>query len=294
MTTTYKKVGEVTALYYYPVKSCSHVNVTEGHCHELGMEFDRRWAVVDRGGKVIGLSSRPELSLVKPTLTKDSLKLDAPGMETFYLPLDVLENGSKDEGGYVEVCIRGIKGSGLRVSEEADEWFSKYLGRQHTLIVFTSNCRPRFLHTHPRFGKLPLIKESDKVAFAGDTPFLLISEESVKVLDEKCAKFKSDVLRFRPNIVINGADAFAEDSWSHVRIGDVEFRCLKKCGRCPVPNIDPFSGVKDKEEPLKTLKEFRQVSQDETIIYGQSPIMGRNLGTEDHGVIKVGDVVYAM
>jgi len=39
--------------------------------------------------------------------------------------------------------------------------------------------------------------------------------------------------RFRPNILIDGDfPGFAEDSWSHVKIGEAVFRNVKLCTRC--------------------------------------------------------------
>ena len=289
----YKEVAKVTSLYYYPIKSCRGISVTEADCSEYGITYDRHWAILDRGGIVMKLTARPELALVIPTMLENSMKVEAPNMEPLNVPLNLDHVAEKDRK-YVDLNFRGLEGSALHVSNEADEWFSKYLGKPHSLVMFDSSCKPRYLQNHAKYGALPLVKESDKVAFAEVCPLLLTSEDSLQVLNERCTKIQCQMQRFRSNIIITGADAFAEDSWKLVKIGDAIFRCVKKCGRCPLPNVDPFTAVRDKDEPLKTLKEFRQVPEEEAEIYGKSPIMGCNLGTEVNGIIKVGDTVSVM
>jgi uncharacterized protein YcbX len=63
--------------------------------------------------------------------------------------------------------------------------------------------------------------------------------------------------RFRPNIVIDGASPYEEDTWKYIRIGDQLLQFGKKCGRCTVTTIDQESGVSS-HEPLKTLSTYRK------------------------------------
>jgi uncharacterized protein YcbX len=42
----------------------------------------------------------------------------------------------------------------------------------------------------------------------------------------------------RGSIVVRGVEAFAEDGWGHVLIGDVSLRVVKPCARCKIPNIE--------------------------------------------------------
>ena len=36
---------------------------------------------------------------------------------------------------------------------------------------------------------------------------------------------------FRPNILMKGSPAYAEDDWEYLKIGDVIYRNVKPCGR---------------------------------------------------------------
>ena len=53
--------------------------------------------------------------------------------------------------------------------------------------------------------------------------------------------------RFRPNLVLSGLDANGEDHLDEVAFatddGPVRLRCVKPCARCPIPDVDPDTGV---------------------------------------------------
>jgi len=85
--------------------------------------------------------------------------------------------------------------------------------------------------------------------------------------------------RFRPNLVISGAEAFAEDRWKKIRIGDVIFNLVKPCSRCPIPNINPQTAEKS-PEVINALAAYRK--RDNKIFFGQ------NLLAKGSGSLTVG------
>jgi uncharacterized protein YcbX len=90
--------------------------------------------------------------------------------------------------------------------------------------------------------------------------------------------------RFRPNIVVTGAAAWAEDGWRRIRIGTVVFRVAKPCARCVVTTIDQITGERpDKSEPLRTLGRMRRTA--DGVMFGQ------NLIPDGPGRITVGDAI---
>lgn len=92
------------------------------------------------------------------------------------------------------------------------------------------------------------------------------------------------MLRFRPNLVVEGSAAFAEDDWKRVRIGDVEFRVVKPCSRCILTTIDPQTGERSADrEPLATLQKYR--AQADGAMFGQ------NLVNDGNGRLQVGMAV---
>jgi uncharacterized protein YcbX len=89
--------------------------------------------------------------------------------------------------------------------------------------------------------------------------------------------------RFRPNVVLEGCPAFAEDGWTRMRIGDVTFQLLTQCGRCVTTTVDQATGVTSKE-PLATLATFRRDG-------AGSVVFGRNVVHQEVGTLRVGDAV---
>jgi hypothetical protein len=108
------------------------------------------------------------------------------------------------------------------------------------------------------------------VAFADGFPLLLIGQASLDDLSARVGR-PLEMLRFRPNLVIEGAEPYAEDGWKRIRIGTLEFRVAKGCSRCIMTTLDPQSGVRSADrEPLATLQRYRQ--HDGEVYFGQNLI----------------------
>ncbi len=109
---------------------------------------------------------------------------------------------------------------------------------------------------------------SDRVGFADGFPLLLIGQASLDELSARVGR-PLEMLRFRPNLVISGSAAYAEDSWQRIRIGALEFRLVKGCSRCIMTTLDPLTGERsDDREPLATLKTYR--ARDGEVYFGQN------------------------
>ena len=85
--------------------------------------------------------------------------------------------------------------------------------------------------------------------------------------------------RFRPNLVVTGSEAFAEDQWKRISIGDIEFSLVKPCSRCAIPSINPATAEKT-AEPVKTLASYRL--RENKIFFGQ------NIIANSSGIVEVG------
>ena len=89
--------------------------------------------------------------------------------------------------------------------------------------------------------------------------------------------------RFRPNVVVRGATAGADDEWRALRIGNAAFRISNACKRCKVITIDQSTGEFAGNDPLATLATYRAE--------GPGVTFGQHLLTEISGMISVGDTV---
>uniref|UniRef100_UPI001A9DDFD1 MOSC domain-containing protein n=1 Tax=Pseudomonas sp. 100_A TaxID=2813571 RepID=UPI001A9DDFD1 len=121
---------------------------------------------------------------------------------------------------------------------------------------------------------------SDRAAFPDGFPLLLIGQSSLDELNHRIGR-PMEMLRFRPNLVVKGAQPFAEDGWKRIRIGTLVFRVLKPSVRCIFTTLDPATGERSLDrEPLTTLKTFREGDGD--ILFGQ------NLAADGAGWLEVG------
>ena len=91
--------------------------------------------------------------------------------------------------------------------------------------------------------------------------------------------------RFRPNLVVDGDEPFAEDRWTRVRVGEVTFRVGKPVGRCVITTIDPQT-LERGHEPIRTLARHRRTPDGKTLF-------AVHLVPETSGTLRVGDPVSA-
>ena len=257
----------ISALHYYPIKSCAGHAITEAQLTPRGIKHDREFVLTEPDGMFLTQREYPRMALIEPKVTDTTLTVDAPDMPT--LQIDIQQEGPTQE----TVVWRSVCDT-VDQGQDVAAWFSQYLG---------IDCRLQRMHNDfvrkvdPDFAK----RENDQVSFADGYPFLLISEASLADLNQRLAE-SLPMNRFRPNIVVNECRAFAEDYWEKISISDVKFDVVKACARCTVTTVNQATAETSKE-PLKTLATFR--NRDGGVMFGQ------NLLHDHSGTIKVGDSI---
>jgi len=214
------------------------------------------------------------MALVETALTKDALTLSSPGRGAVTIPLAA-------SAGQRRVTVWKSTVNADDCGDEPAEWISDFLGLPLRLV--------RMGGTYQRPNLKRAAQAGDVVSFADSCPFLVISEASLADLNDRLVAKHEPALpmnRFRPNLVVAGAAPYAEDAWSHVRIGGVVFRSAGPCARCPITTTDQETAVRGKE-PLKTLASYRRDPGDPTDV-----LFGLNLIHETkRGTVRVGDAV---
>ena len=260
----------LATLLSYPVKSLAGGSHEVAHVHQWGLAQDRRWLVVDRVGRFMTQREHPRMALVHALVQDETLFLQAPGC----VPLKVSPTP------HAKACLITIwrdTVSAQDCGDAAASWMSAALGAECRL-VHLADPRGR------KLGAAYAMHGDEVVSFADAFPVLLASEMSLASLNARLGT-PVPMSRFRPNLVIAGALAWAEDTWRRVRIGEVVFRVGKPCDRCVMTTIDQQTGLQpDGNEPLVTLGRFRRVASGK-IMFAQ------NLVPENTGVIARGDRV---
>lgn len=254
----------VSALYIYPIKSCRGFEVRAFRLDDLGPQFDRRFMLVDNRGQCITQREEPRLALVAPSLQPTTLLVRAEGMQPLKLPLTL-----REEGRVVEVVIGDQPSPALDAGLDAREWFSEWLGRECRLVYMPNAHLRRVAEEYSR--------EPAFYAFADGFPEQLLSTASIADLSAR-AQVTLAPERFRPSIVVTGCEAYAEDLWKQLRIGDLRFDVVKPIARTQMLGVDQSTG-RSSPEPLATLSSYRQA------------LIGQHCVHRDLGSVRVGDVV---
>ncbi len=259
---------QLSALYRYPLKSGQYESLAQARVEALGLAGDRRWMLVEAAsGRFLTQRLLPQMGRISALYNAEGgLTLSAPGCADLQVALP--EPDSE---------LRGVTvwRDSLRVPDAGDaaaEWLSAFIGRACRLVQVPES-RARQVDTG-------YAQAGDKVAFADGFPLLLIGQASLDDLSARVGR-PLEMLRFRPNLVVQGSEPYAEDSWKRIRIGALEFDVAKGCSRCILTTLDPHTGERSADrEPLATLKTYRE--RDGDVYFGQ------NLLPRSYGELQLG------
>lgn len=267
--------AELHSIHVHPVKAFRGQSPREAAVEPWGLAGDRRWVLIDDGGKVVTQRQQPRLALAAAELLPGGgVRLSAQGRE----PVNVSVPAPM---GTTAVEIFGDKVEAVLADEAAHAWCSDYLGAEVRLVHMDDPATRR--PVDPDFAH-----PGETVSFADGFPLLVTTLASLDALNSLIAQGDQahegplPMNRFRPNAVVRGTEAWAEDDWSRIAIGEVTFRVAKMCGRCVVTTTDQVTAERGKE-PLRTLGRHRR--------FGGQLAFGQNLVPEAPGTVRVGDPV---
>ncbi|KAJ7459038.1 hypothetical protein B0H11DRAFT_2060107 [Mycena galericulata] len=300
----------VSKILVHPLKSCRGISVQHSQYTPEGLEYDRRWCIIEaKDNTVITAREFPKASVDQASAHSGILSVSFPegsGCETFSLPLrpnqTILGKWERIEKVLMwDVPFDAYVCEALPSppSRSPSAILSSYFGRPVHLVYKGDQIRPCDpTATHPNLEATAVFQDC--------FPLMVLSEESTTRIEEELRghvgtqgideRWKTENLvieRFRPNIVFRGAGPFAEDSWSQIRIGSQQnpvINMVSKCTRCLLPNISPETGERDAAVPYKTLMKFRTGFDPQNQM---KPCVGCNGVPSANGEIRVGDVVAA-
>ncbi len=263
---------KVTGLTIYPVKSLAGISLQTSELDSMGLKFDRRWMLVSPDGMFLTQRRFPQMALVSTSLINGQVTLSMDGKEDHAVPEISVDAKTMD------VRIWKDTVTAQRVGDESDAWLSDALGFDCHLVHIADN--------EVRQCSLDYAEEGDRTGFADAFPILVISEESLNDLNNKLGNKDKDPVpmkRFRPNIIVSGCEAFAEDTWKSLTIGEIPMSGIKLCDRCILTTVDPKTGKRTGKEPLETLGEYRK--------WDNNVYFGMNIIHKQMGALNVSDEV---
>jgi uncharacterized protein YcbX len=254
----------VVDLFVYPVKSARGIAQARARVAATGFEWDRQWMLVDAGGTFLSQRTHPQLTRIVPEITDDALVLHASGVPALRVPLD-----NRGEELPVQVwkdaCV-GVDQGGV-----AHEWVSRVIGEAVRLVRVAPDmervANPEFAGTTPA----PL-------GFPDGYPLLICNRASLEDLNARLPQ-RIPIERFRPNIVVSGLPAWAEDHIDTLAMGALTLRLVKPCTRCSIPSLDPRTGAPS-TNPLPVLRKFRFDRALRGVTFGENAVIVQGTGCE--------------
>jgi uncharacterized protein YcbX len=240
-----------------------------------GFLFDRQWRITygdaNESGEFDTLTQRdcPRMALIQTEMRGRDVVLSLPGDEE---PLAVpLLHKFLGENKIVQLSDVH---HGFDEGDYVANWLTARLGVSCRLV--------RVLPSYPSF-KLGLTEKQSKAdqLFTG-FPVLIISSASLADLNSRL-RAPVNMNRFRPNMTIEGGEAFQEENWKRIRIGNMILRAQDRCGRCSLIQVDQELGVMASKEPLKVLNKYRR--------FDNEPIFGQYFAPEKNGTLVTGTAV---
>jgi uncharacterized protein YcbX len=268
MTITQMNKYTLTQINIYPVKSLGGISLQSAKVEDRGLQYDRRWMLVDEQNKFITQRLHPEMALLKVEIKNDLLTIKH--IQNKLSPLTIPLVPYDEEA--INAQIWNDYVTTLKYGSDANMWFKEAVGFNCSIVYMPDSTKRK---VDPEYANNKL------VGFADGYPFLIIGEESLNDLNKRMAE-PLPMNRFRTNFVFSGGKAFDEDGWRTIKIGDIVFHAVKPCARCVITTINQTTGIKGKE-PLKSLAAFRQKAN--------KVMFGINLVAEGTGKIRLGDEI---
>ncbi|MBP9185764.1 MAG: MOSC domain-containing protein [Bacteroidia bacterium] len=254
---------EVTQLYIYPIKSLGGIALQSTKVFMRGLQYDRRYMLVDEQGVFLTQRTLHKMALFKLNLNPNGFTIIYKN-DTLTIPFFITGNTKK-------VTVWDDSVDAIVANDDFNNWFSKHL-EMSVKLVFMPETGQRAVNTK-------YAKNNEQFSFADGYPVLMISEASLDFLNSKL-KTKIGYDRFRPNIVVTANAPHAEDEFEPFGIATAKFKIAKPCGRCVVTTINQNT-LQTSKEPLATLAKYRRV--DDVVNFGI------NLICTNPGEIKIGD-----
>jgi uncharacterized protein len=254
----------IAALFVHPVKSARANRVESVRLAANGFEHDREWMLVDPAGHFVTQRNDPRLALLEALPDGEFLALRAPvgpGGTGGDGPRIPLTHG----GERIEVGVWRSRVKAFDAGAEVARWLTSWFGRPLRLV--------RFDPAHQRLSNRDWTGGIRAPNFFTDGyPILVLSQASVDDLAARVGR-ELPLTRFRANLVLGGTDAYAEDRAAEVQIGDVVLRLGKPCTRCVITTIDPATGERGDDEPLRTLKGYRHDASLRGVTFGRNAVI---------------------
>ncbi len=265
----------VSDLFIYPLKSARGIALPSTEIDACGLPGDRRAMVTDADGQFITQRELPALARIDVRPETGAFRLLMQGKADIAVPPPHPERR-------LDVTVWKSAVSAAVADDDSNGRLSEWLGREVKLVFFDSAAR--------RTANAEWPGEGTPVTFSDGYQILVTTTGSLKALNaDLAAHTEGDVgmERFRPNIVIDTDEAWAEDRWAAIEIAGIRFDLVKPCARCIMTTQDQLTGSREVANPMPAMGRIR-MSGDRRV---PGPLFGWNVTPRGTGRVAIGDEV---
>ena len=267
----------VASLHIHPVKGMRALDVQRARVEARGLAGDRRWLAVDADGVFLTQRSHPHMATMNAALSPNGLKLSADGFGEIEIATPVGDARRR-------VIVWDAEIDAASTGNDASAFLSDLIGEEAHLVHMDERAL--------RFRTSVWTPSPVAVSFADAFPILVTTTGSLAALNEDIEKHGGapvTMARFRPNVVIDCDEPWAEDRWDRLKIGEVILDLVKPSDRCIVTTTDQQTGERKGKEPLASLARIHRSTAPRI----NGVIFGENAAPRALGEIGVGDGVEA-
>jgi uncharacterized protein YcbX len=231
--------------------------------------------MVVRDQKKVNLKDLPALARICIHKTGDGhFQLSASGE-------DVIEHKKLSEGdsGVVSFLFDNVEV--VDQGERIGQWISGVVGERVKLVAL-----PRPFKRNLGVPQLEKAHDKSQNSFVDVSPLMIVNQATLDDLNSRISE-PVTVQRFRPNVVVQGLAAFAEDSITGLSGDQLELDHVCPCERCTIVNTDHETGLISGKDPLNMLGKYRRIADG----YDSGILFGDYFNVLQAGTLKVGDVL---
>ncbi len=261
---------KVSQLYIYPVKSLGGIAIEHSLVTDRGLQYDRRYMLVDDQGRFLTQREFPLMALLQTSINDNILTVSDKNSIDLKLELPLVPATHTDT---IKVQVWDDACDAILIDPSADKWFTDRLGFSCRLVYMPESTK--------RYVDTSYAVDHDITSFSDAYPVLMIGQSSLNDLNGRLNE-PLPMNRFRPNIVFTGGSPFEEDCMEQFSINGIIFYGVKPCARCVVTTTNQETAVVGKE-PLTTLAKYR--------LLNNKVLFGQNVLCSSTGIINTGDTI---
>ncbi|KAH7317849.1 MOSC domain-containing protein [Rhexocercosporidium sp. MPI-PUGE-AT-0058] len=312
---------KIKELIVYPIKSIRGISLPSATLTPQGLLHDRRYLLLrpkgDETWSHMFIGNQPEMALFHCDLPPSS-PTSSSFPETFIVryrtPTPAITTPHPSHATTISIPFSPILDDKVKtklefntsksypawiMDDEINAWFTACFGYPVVLAFFGDNLgipKPKsdvIASSWLREMKATIPSQASNVQFSDNAALLVTSEASLSDLHPRLpGEEKAIHEKFRPNIIVDGTEAWEEDFWKTLTFPRSGGRVVltSNCARCTSVNVDLEHGSMGGGESGQLLK---KMMKDRRIDMGKKwePVFGRYGFPTSPGTVSVGDEV---